>query len=257
MTRKPTGKMPESKGILSDHKRDRKKLIAPFNYMLGGMQDISYIDAIMPEIVWLALLHEKFGLGEGAELARVLSKAAMESVVSEKKVFFGHISAYAGLSEDERKAVLVKLEGAGALERLRRVLHPLPTFYPECPMVFLFPDGVPDLPDRERELAELRRVLREMYDRTSPTAVFALATFTYLGFLGDALKVDMSVSLAKFPEIQKYPNTELSKRIASGLRVFAYAYFGMAAKEVPSTWPTHFWNIGLKLEKCDFGDNDD
>ena len=84
MTRKPTGKMPETKGVLPDHKRDRKKLIAPFNYMLGGMQDISYIDAIMPEIVWLALLHERFGVEKGAELARVLSKAAMESVIREK-----------------------------------------------------------------------------------------------------------------------------------------------------------------------------
>ncbi len=123
MTRKPTGKMPEGKGVLPDHKRDRKKLVAPFNYMLGGMQDISYIDSIMPEIVWLALLHEKFGVGEGAELARALSKAAIESVVREKVAFFGHISSYASLSDDERKTILAKLEGMEVLDRLRRVLR--------------------------------------------------------------------------------------------------------------------------------------
>ena len=257
--------MPESsvdkdtqrKRVLSDHKRDRKKLIAPFNYMLGGLQEVSYIDVIMPEIVWIALMHQGFGIREGAELARVLSKAAIESVVQEKKAFFGHISSYASLSDDEKKAVLTKLGDAGILDRLRRILLPLPALYPECPMVFLFPDGVPKLPDRERALANLKRVLEEMYDRTSPTAVFALATFTYLAFLGDALKVDKSVSLAKFPEIQNYPNTDLSKRIASGIRVFAYSYFGMVAKEEPSTWPTNFWNRGLELEKCDFGDDDD
>lgn len=246
----------QKKRVLSDHKRDRKKLIAPFNYMLGGIQDVSYIDAIMPEIVWLTLLHEEFGVREGAEVARLLSKVTMDSAPREKKAFFGHLSAYASLSDDEEKAVVARLGSNGILERLWRALLPLPAFYPECPMAFLFPDGVPGHLDRDRALGDLKRLLGEMYDRTSTTAVFALGTFTYLAFLGDALKVDPSVSLAKFPEIQNYPNTDLSKRIASGVRTFAYSYFGMVAKEEPSPWPTYFWNRGLELEKCDFGDYD-
>jgi hypothetical protein len=191
------------------------------------------------------------------KFARVLSKATIESVVRDKKTFFGHMSAYASLSDQERKAVVTILGSERSLERLQSVLLPLPTLYPECPMAFLFPDGVPGLIDRDKALADLKRLLEGMYDRTSKTAVFALATFTYLAFLGDALKVAPNIPLAEFPEIQNYPNTDLSMRIASGVRTFAYSFFGMVAKEERSPWPTYFWNRGLELEKCDFGDYDD
>jgi len=249
--------MPESKGILSDHKRVGKKLLPPFNYMLSGFKDTSYIDMVLPEIVWVGLLQHVCGVKEGAELARALSSAAIDSVVREKAVFFGHVSAYADLAAEERGIVVSKLEAAGVLERLRRILHPLAAFYPECPLSFLWPDGVPALNDRGYELSEFKRMLRELYDRTSIPAVFALATFMYLGFLGEVVKVNEGLSLARFPEIEKYPSTDLSKQIASGIRAFAISYFGMAADQNPSPWPIYFWNRGLKLEKCDFGAEDD
>ncbi len=44
-----------------------------------------------------------------------------------------------------------------------------------------------------------------MYDRTSSTAVFAMATFVYLGFLGDALKVDQSVLVVEVPGDTELP----------------------------------------------------
>lgn len=253
MKEESAGKRPRKHGILSDHKKVGKKLLPPFNYMLGGLREISYIDSIIPELIWIALLQDRCGRKEGVELARAFSKAAIESAVHEKKVFFGHVSAYAELSEEERESALTSLEQTGDLERLRQVLMPLISFYPECPLSFLFPGGVPALQNRDRALSEFKLLLNELYDRTSRTAVFALATFMYLGFLGDAVKVFENLTLAKFDEIEKYPSTDLSKQIASGIRSFALVFFGRFAEEKPSPWPRYFWNQGLKLEKCEFG----
>lgn len=239
--------------ILSDHKKVGKKLLPPFNYMLGGFHEISYVDSIIPEIIWIALLQHSCGRREGVELARALSKAAIKSAFREKKVFFGHVSAYAEISKEESESVLAGLEESGALESLRRVLLPLIFFYPECPLSFLFPNGVPELRNRDHALSDFKLILKKLYDRTSPSAVFALATFMYLGFLGDAVKVFKDLSLAKFEEIEKYPSTDLSKQIASGVRSFALMFFGRFAEEKPSPWPRYFWSQGLKLEKCDFG----
>jgi hypothetical protein len=257
MTKKPSGPEPGEKGILSDHKKVGKKLLPPFNYMLPTFEDFSYIDMVLPEIVWIALLHHGCGLREGAEFARALSKAAIESAVREKKAFYGHVGAYADLAAEERRTVVSQLEAAGVLEPLRRTLLPLATFYPECPLSFLWPDGLPTLPDSEAQLSEFKRVMWDLHDKASPPAIFAMATFMHLGFLAGAVRVKEGLVLEKFPEIEKYPSTELSRQVAAGIRVVVLSYLGIAADRNPPPWPQYFWNRGLELDKCDFGDDDD
>jgi len=257
MTKKPPGAEPGRRSVLSDHKKVGKKFLPPFNYMLPTFEDFSYIDMVLPEIVWIALLHDGYGVGEGAELARALSNAAIQSAVREKNAFYGHVGAYVDLAAEERRTVVSKLEAAAVLEPLRRALLPLATFYPECPLSFLWPDGLPGLLDPEAQLSKFKRVMWDLHDKTSPPAVFALATFMYLGFLADVVKVKEGLLLAKFPEIEKYPSTELSKEIAAGIRAFALSYLGIAADQNRTGWPLYFWNRGLELDKCDFGDDDD
>ena len=63
--------------VLGDHKRIGKRFIPPFLYQLGSLSEISWVNEIMPEILWIGLLIEHFGYQRGVELGLHLSKAAV------------------------------------------------------------------------------------------------------------------------------------------------------------------------------------
>ena len=52
----------------------------------------------------------------------------------------------------------------------------------------------------------------------------SLASIIYNQFDIGRLKVNSDMPLAKFPEVQHYPNTEISKRIASSIRASVKTY---------------------------------
>jgi len=78
-----------------------------------------------------------------------------------------------------------------------------------------------------------------------------------LAFDSGMLKVNKDLALAKFPEIEKYPHTELSKRVASGIRSTLNVFFGSDSYSAPSNWPCYFWNRGLEIDACYFSEGED
>jgi hypothetical protein len=53
--------------ILSDHRKVGKKFIPPM-LDIGVFKDANWKEFILPELLWIALLNEKHGLRDGAEL---------------------------------------------------------------------------------------------------------------------------------------------------------------------------------------------
>jgi hypothetical protein len=79
------------------------------------------------------------------------------------------------------------------------------------------------------------------------------ATATWLAFDSGKLKVKEGLALASFPEIEKYPETELSQKVGSGVRSTLNMLFGSAELCNSAEWPDYFWNRGLEVSKCEFG----
>jgi hypothetical protein len=59
------------------------------------------------------------------------------------------------------------------------------------------------------------------------------------------------LSLARFPEIEHYPETELSQKIGASIRDGLNMFFGSQIHYSDATWPDHFWNRGLAIEPCE------
>lgn len=79
------------------------------------------------------------------------------------------------------------------------------------------------------------------------------ATATWLAFDADVLKVAAGLALANFPEIDQYPDTEVSRRVAASIRSTLNVLFGSEIHFGGSSdWPHQFWNRGLALETCEF-----
>ena len=56
-----------SKKILEDHKKEGKKLKPPL-LTIGIFVDLSWVDYIIPDVIWITLLKERFGEKVGTEI---------------------------------------------------------------------------------------------------------------------------------------------------------------------------------------------
>ena len=100
-------------------------------------------------------------------------------------------------------------------------------------------------------LEEIKRVLASIFDRRSVEATFFQANAVYIGFILGKLVVSSDVSLAKFPEVQHYPKTEISMQVAASVRATVNSIIGNEILKTELAWPVYFWNHGLELENCE------
>ncbi len=239
------------KPVLPDHQRIGKRLIPPLMQEIN-YQEISWGKQLIPELIWLALINNRYGYMKGAELALALPRSAEEATKNNQRgTWFATVSSYAQLSIEEQERTVKILRSKNAFDQYRAALLPLIYFYPSCPLSFLF-----DLETKKEidtgDLEEIKRVLESIFDRRSVEATFIQANAVYIGFTVGKLVVSPDVSLARFPEVQYYPNTEVSKQIAASIRATVNTIFGIDVIKDGLSWPTYFWNHGLELEKCDF-----
>src|SRR5207247_3320032 len=113
-------------------------------------------------------------------------------------------------------------------------------YYPTFPLGFLFSEG--NISNRPSALTDLKRVLNDLFDKELPSTVFVQSTVVYLAFVLDRLKVVEGLALARFPEVENYPHTEISRRVASAVRAAVLSFFKPASNQNVSVWPTEFWN---------------
>jgi hypothetical protein len=119
-------------------------------------------------------------------------------------------------------------------------------------MRFFFSTQASPSGDYIEQLRYLRRLVAALYDRSSRETMMVQASFIWLAFDSEMLKVNRGLALAEFPEIEKYPHTELSRRVAASIRAALNGFFGSDSYSAPSDWPHYFWNRGLEIDTCYF-----
>ena len=237
----------KSPRALSDHRKVGKKYIPPLTAELGPLTEIRWVNDLVPEFVWLALLSDRCGLKIGTDLARRLALAANAARGAKRKAWFALTSAYAELDPSERDAVVAKLEADGAAQQIREALTPQLTLYPESPLRFLFAD----LPQSESDsLEDFKTVLESIFDKGDIAGTFAQATAVYIAFISDMLKVFKGLELANFPAIEDFPSTEESQRVASSVRSTVLIFYSQFKTDHSTAWISYFWKRGLDLDDC-------
>jgi len=237
--------------ILSNHKRIGKKLIPPIISKLDNKIEISWIDLILPEILWIGLLNLEFGLEDGAELSLYISKlASIKTKKRKKKNWFALTTSFDNLTLSQKTQIVDELKQSKKLEYYQNALLPLVLFYPDCPLNFIFKGFNIKKHNRENIKKNYRDNLNTLIDRWSKDATFMQANATYIAFCTDLLKVDKNTSLAKFPNIIDYPKTKESEMIAAGVRGHIFGYFGSQYNKHNNKWASYFWKRGIIIDKC-------
>ncbi|HWP91802.1 MAG TPA: hypothetical protein VNN20_06360 [Thermodesulfobacteriota bacterium] len=240
------------KRILSDHQRVGKRFIPPFLQKVSNLEEVVWLDYILPELLWLGLLNEFYDYKTGAALALSLAKAAATVNDQPNKIWFASTSSYSILKKNQRNKIITFLRSSNELELLQKALFPLGAFYPKCPLDFLFGDRLPRTKKPREILGKFKLLLSRMFDRTGIPSTRIQANAVYIAFCTEMLVLDSKTSLANFPAVADYPETEESIRIAASVRATTTAFFGFEQNKKSSPWSTYFWNRGLELESCDY-----
>lgn len=238
------------KRVLEDHKYRGKILVPPFIHQMGPLNEISWVKTMLPEFLWIALIQSYYGHSKGVELITSLTRLALKCAPSEKKRMFPTISSFGELTTGQQSCLQKELAASGDLFEIQRALSPLIAFYPECPLRFLYSHTASSSDGTEQSLKSLKTVVEGLYDKISGDTTMVQATAIWIAFDSGALKVRKGLALASFPEIEKYPHTELSQKVAASIRSSLHMFFSEPHYPVSSEWPLYFWNQGLKIDPC-------
>lgn len=233
--------------VLGDHKRVKSKLITPFNDTFGPMCEVSWINMMIPELLWIALVQQACGPRRGVEIITAFSRDVRASDPARDRTIWAAAGKFAALPDGVLAGIV---DGRPYRDDLCASLAALHAQYPNHPMRELF--SAVDEPHWPQDLAPLKGVVGELFDRASTSATIVQATATWLAFDAERLKVSAGLALADFPRIEDYPKTEQSQRIAASIRATLNQMFGDLDLMASGTgWPIAFWNRGLELEPCE------
>ena len=235
--------------VLYDHRRVGSRFIPPFIDKLGQMGEVKWLDGPLPELLWLALLNERYGLRKGADLGLRVAKETSAAAASEKKVWFAPASAFGALTPDQWSHVIARLRSSSDLGAVQNALLPLVTLYPACPLASLCGDRSSKPADANTYLGDFKRILAGLFDKTTKEATLMQANAIYIAFVTDLLKVAPHLSLANFPAVADYPDTDEARRVGSGVRSAINVFFGHRELQ-SSAWSRYFWNHGLEIDAC-------
>jgi hypothetical protein len=259
------GKGKKKSRVLSDHQQVGKRFVPPMQ-QIGPWKDANWVGVILPELLWIGLLNNCHGWVRGAELSLFLARAATQATGIDPKEFrkqfgqgpkqmFATTTAYRSLTDEQRRRVIENIKEAHQWEPMITALAPLNTYYPNCPLNFLFEEQA-DLKGGEN-LEHFKAVLSELFDRYEEPATFMMANAMYIAFCTNKMRVVVSddrsskedSALANLPAIKDFPKTEESRLVAANIR----ASIGVLVigDSESREWPDYFWNRGLELEACD------
>jgi hypothetical protein len=242
--------MKDRRRVLLDHKQRGKILIPPFTHMLGSVGEVSWIKTILPELLWIALIHKSHGDRRAVEIITLFSRSVRAIKPDSARKWFAATTDYTSLSPADYEQLRLALQEQKMLADILAPLEPLIESYPECPLAGLSPKP-PTRSVRKNRLALVREVVASLYKRSERGPMMVQATAIWLAFDAGILKVTSDLSMARFPEIEHYPNTEISQKIGGSIRGGLNIFFGNETHYPSATWPDYFWNRGLTIEPCE------
>jgi hypothetical protein len=244
----------KNKKILEGHKKVVTRFIPPM--MQLGLTEISYVHQIFPEIIWMALVNEKFGYRGGIRLIENVAKAATEVKGTEKHLNFSLSSSFSELTPATQENLLEILSNRKILLSLQQAIAPLVILYKGFPMSFI---GKPnELPDNNVLINILKNSIDKYIDKYETPSLIIQSNILYIRSLTGGLHFSSHIDVPDLNIFFTDPDSYEAKRAAGFVRSGALTEFMPMGEVRPNDWAKLFWNQNYHLDACDFSwENDD
>lgn len=231
----------KKKPILENHKKVGKKLIPPL--LSFNMQLRSYVQYSIPEIIWIAIVIKKEGLELGTHLCVEFVKIVNSCIKKDELPYY--TSWYSSLNDDEVKLLIKRLKEEHVYDLMEKNLQDFLNVYPNSPFSKIFESKQ----RTKKNIIFIKNIINDLLDKRSWLSTFSLGNIMYfLNTLGK-LKIVQNSPLSEFPKLVDYPNTDISKIIASSVRATSNILLN-SEKLKNEQWIYYFWNQGCKIEPC-------
>lgn len=231
--------------LLSDHKREGKVFSPPFN-QIQNLQPNNWVDDFIPEVIWIAMLHKVLGYKEGTKLVAALAKASHKHFESHNILSPALLTNHLALSQREKDEIFYSLQKDGVIVEFTASLMWFHNLFPNNPLHYLS-NNVTEQPSSQ-DIKNYKNLLERLLDRRSTESVFSAANVMYVQSLLYKFVFEQGSVMTDFPRIQEYPDSEISRMIASVIRASVKIFNSPPHKFSNSTWKCYFWQNGYEYE---------
>ncbi len=237
----------KKKQLLKGHKRIGKRFIPPMK-QIPSMNQVSYIDNILPELIWIGLINEKVGYIRGTRILEKIFSTIDEFKEPEQHSSFALISSFNSLSLYQKECLAEVLDQDGFLEIVRNSIAPLNLLYENCPLLFLGPPT--EQYSSEELIATMKNCVGKVIDKYETPGIVLNGSILLSRLVTRKIKFPADMDLPDFNAVINSPDSDDAKRAAAFMRSNALMEFGM--HKVDTSWAQYFWNRGYELSPCDF-----
>lgn len=243
--------MNKQKPILSDHIRQGKLFKPPLS-QIGVLQETSWKETTMPELLWLGLVLQEHGLRKSIELTLSLAREAEAYRAESKALCFAFTSSYGILSDGQKANIRGILAERGELNPLCTALALMKELYPDCPLNFIHADDSYSNTVVSSGLEIFKGFLGTLYNKRDRVPVLMQAQAVYImGALG-RLVVQRGSALGDLNALVSYPKTEESKIVGATVCAMCNWFSGMTLSAFDSGWAQYFWERNFEMDPCEY-----
>lgn len=235
------------KGILAGHKRIGKRFIPPM-MQLPMRVDTSYVNDMLPELIWIGLINDRVGYVQGA---RIIEKVFLAVDARKEKGQEGNyalMSSFNKLTDDQKTAITDDLREEGELDIIQNSLAPLVLLYDDCPLKFFGPPT--NTYSQEDLISIIKLCVGKTIDRYDTAGIVLYGAMLLARLVTKTIKFSADMSLPDFNAVINSPGSEEARRTAGFVRANGLAEFGMM--KVGNAWAKHFWDKNFELSPCEF-----
>jgi hypothetical protein len=231
---------------LRGYKREGKRFIPPLK-QLPNVRGVGYLDTILPELIWLGLIHDLHGYHFSAKVIKSLASLPNDWRAPENLSNLALQSTYYNMSDDEKRQVINAWEVNDLLGGIQTAVAPLVLLYDRFALSFVGPPT--ELLPQESLILRLKTCVENHNDRYANKAVILIGYMMMSRIEAGKMSFVKGIAIPDFNSIYDDPDSDSAQHAASFLRASAYGEFGMF--EQSSDWPRYFWNRGAELTRCE------
>lgn len=244
----------KKKAVLSDHKREGKRLIPPL-LQLPNVVPTSFIDDRLPDLIWMSTIFRQAHPKVAVDLIIDFVKLCSDIVGTENTESLGFLSNVGALSTDQKTTIRSKLEGTLMLGMLRKTLSHQNAVLERYPLAFVF-DQECVYEDRAEAISELKQDVELLLDRYASHATKVQVTALVAMMATGKMMVSSEIDLPNFDLIFTDPESDGARRAASFARATLNSGMGFTIANQAETsdkqikWTVDFWAQAYLLDGC-------
>lgn len=240
--------MNKKKKILDGHKKVGTKFVPPAKHLIPQLGELSWVENLLPELIWIGVLIEKYGNHKGIELSSYFSSISYDIIKSDKPSDFSFISSFKFITEEEKQALINKLREKEYFNDISAALDPFIKLYSQDnPLAFLQSEKMNY--DREKSIEEFKATLNKYFNRRLKPSMIIQTNVLYSTMRAGKMHIAAHIEVPDFNAIVVNFESEDAKKAMGFVRSHVNAVYAHISETITNQWCEYFWNNGLELEE--------